>query len=73
MNTKPSVTTEDDDAVITFAEWCGLCGFSHMTGRRLIVKGGAPPIIRLSERRIGIRRSDHRKWLKARTEQPSAA
>ena len=73
MNTKPSAKTEHDDAVITFAEWCSLCGFSHMTGRRLIDKGEAPPIIRLSERRIGIRRGDHRKWLEARTEQPSAA
>jgi hypothetical protein len=63
----------DDDVVDSFRDWCIACDISEDTGRRLIANGQGPAIVRLSTRRIGIRRKDNRLWLAARTEQPAAA
>jgi hypothetical protein len=63
----------DDDVVDTFAEWCEAKRISPATGRRLLTSGQGPNFIRLSPRRIGIRRKDDRAWLKARTECGGAA
>ena len=63
----------DDDYVDPFQDWCAACGISEDTGRRLIANGEGPPIVRLSARRIGIRRKDNRAWLDARTERSQAA
>jgi predicted DNA-binding transcriptional regulator AlpA len=63
----------DDDVVDPFKVWCSERGFSESTGRRLIDSGEGPAVVRLSARRIGIRRKDNRAWLAARTEQPRAA
>jgi hypothetical protein len=53
--------------VLGFAEWCALAGISAATARRLIRRGLGPPIVRLSDRRIGIRVSDYVCWLAARS------
>lgn len=63
----------DDDVVDPFKRWCAERGFSEATGRRLVASGDGPPIVRLSARRIGVRRKDSRAWLEARTERPQAA
>jgi hypothetical protein len=52
----------DDDAVLTFREWCALNGFSPRTGRRILDAPGAPIVTRLSPRRIGITRGNNRAW-----------
>lgn len=57
----------DDDVVDPFSAWCEAKGISPATGRRLLTSGDGPSFIRLSQRRIGIRRRDDRAWLNSRT------
>jgi hypothetical protein len=73
MAFKKQTTLPDDDVVDSFKDWCIACDISEDTGRRLIANGVGPAIVRLSERRIGIRRKDNRAWLESRTERPQAA
>jgi predicted DNA-binding transcriptional regulator AlpA len=49
--------------VLKFNEWIKLAGVSRSTGLRILDSGDGPPKIRISERRFGIRLSDHLKWL----------
>jgi predicted DNA-binding transcriptional regulator AlpA len=56
-----------DDQVLSILDWCKLNSFSESTGRRLIQEGKSPPVIRLSERRLGIRAADNREWQESRT------
>jgi len=56
----------NDDAVLTFKQWVCLVGLSPRTGRRILRRGKGPPVIWLSERRMGIRVRAHRAWLAAR-------
>jgi hypothetical protein len=53
---------EDDDAVLTFKEWCGLNGVGERTGRRILASGNGPTIIRLTDKRIGVTRRNNRIW-----------
>jgi hypothetical protein len=53
---------DDDDAVMTFMEWCDLNGFSRATGIRIKNSGNGPRFIQMSPRRIGITRRDNRIW-----------
>ena len=57
---------DDDDAVLTFREWCALNGFSPRTGRRILDAPGGPVVTQLSARRIGITRGNNRKWHRTR-------
>jgi hypothetical protein len=57
---------EDDDAVLTFKEWCGLNMVSERTGRRILMSGDGPTVTKLSDKRIGVRRRDNRKWQQSR-------
>jgi hypothetical protein len=65
-----SVSTRlpDDDCVLPFLIWVrDYSGVSEATARRICVPGGSgPPLVRLSERRLGVRLGDHRAWLEAR-------
>ncbi len=63
----------DPDRVLTFAEWCKLCGFSEATGRRIIKSGKGPKVTWLSERRMGVRRRHNAEWLDQSAEQHAAA
>ena len=67
-----SSTENDPDRVMSFSEWCKLCGFSEATGRRLLAQGDGPTVTWLSERRMGIRRRHHVEWLDKRTEKAAA-
>lgn len=60
---------EDDDAVLTFKEWCFLNGHSERQGRRILTSGNGPTVTQLSDRRIGISRKHHRLWLAQRARQ----
>ena len=53
---------EDDDAVLTFKEWCALNGLSERQGRRILSSGNGPVVTDLSDRRIGITRKNNRLW-----------
>lgn len=57
---------EDPDAILTFKEWCSLCGHSERQGRIIIASGNGPPVTWLSARRMGISRRHHREWLEKR-------
>jgi hypothetical protein len=56
----------DDDAVLSFKEWCRLNGFSERQGRR-ILRGPNRPVITQLSSRIGIRRRDNRQWQEQQT------
>ena len=56
----------DDDAVLTFSEWCALSGFSVRVGRNVIKSDNGPVVTRLSDRRIGITRKNNREWQASR-------
>jgi hypothetical protein len=58
----------DDDCVLPFMVWVQkYSGLSEATCRRITQPGrGGPPLVRLSERRLGVRMGDHRAWLKLR-------
>jgi hypothetical protein len=58
----------DDDQVLTFAQWCELNSFSPRTGRRILagLYGPPPEVIRLTPHRFGIRRGANRKWQQKR-------
>jgi predicted DNA-binding transcriptional regulator AlpA len=62
-----------EDRVIAEHAAAAMMGISLPTLRRRVRAGNGPPVIRLSERRIGYRLRDLRKWLDANTEQPTAA
>ncbi|WP_147026074.1 helix-turn-helix transcriptional regulator [Methylobacterium oxalidis] len=62
MNT-PTVAAR---GVLRFSTACQECGLSVSTMRRLIRAGRGPRILQLSERRIGIRRTDLDEWLTSR-------
>jgi predicted DNA-binding transcriptional regulator AlpA len=53
---------EHPDRVWTRAQWAALNGFSLSTANRILRSGKGPPLVRLSERRVGIRESDNRRW-----------
>jgi hypothetical protein len=56
----------DEDAVLTFREWCTLNGFGERTGRRILAAPGGPIVTKLTEKRIGITRRHNREWLERR-------
>lgn len=55
------------DRVLSFRDWCQLCGFSVATGRRLLKSGRGPVVTRLSDRRQGITVRNHHRWIEARS------
>jgi hypothetical protein len=69
LELRERLLAEDDDAVLTFSEWCSLSGFSLRVGRYVIKRGDGPTITKLSDRRIGVSRKHHREWLEKRARQ----
>jgi len=58
---------DDDDAVLSFKEWCALNGHSERQGRRILQSGNnGPTVPQLSDRRIGISRRNNRDWQEKR-------
>ena len=57
---------DDDDAVLSFKEWCALNGHSERQGRRILTGGNGPTVTQLSDRRIGISRRNNRDWQEKR-------
>ena len=62
----------DDHRVLSFREWCGLCGFSEATGRRIIKAGEGPIVTQLSARRIGITIANNAAWQASRARSSAA-
>ena len=57
---------EDDDAVLTFKEWCALNSVSERQGRRILGSGSGPTVTKLTDKRVGISRRANREWQHAR-------
>jgi predicted DNA-binding transcriptional regulator AlpA len=70
----PSVDLSAGDAahrpitnrVMTFRQWCERCGFSTVTGWRIMKSGDGPKVTMMSPRRIGIREDHYVEWLDTR-------
>lgn len=60
------MSTEIQKTVLTYEEVCEVTGISLPTLNRLIRDGRGPKIIKLSERRRGIRREALEAWLSER-------
>jgi hypothetical protein len=58
---------QDDDAVLTFREWCALNGFSPRQGRRVLASGTGPVVMNLTAKRLGITRGANRAWQESRS------
>jgi hypothetical protein len=58
--------SDDDNRVMSLAAWCDLNGFSLATGRKILDSGDGPPVVQLSDRRVGIRHGDNRRWQDSR-------
>jgi predicted DNA-binding transcriptional regulator AlpA len=61
------LATNDDDKVMTLAEFLGRATISRSTWKRLNDAGDGPTITRLSARRLGVRLRDYRAWLNRRS------
>jgi hypothetical protein len=57
---------EDGDKILSFKQWCELIGVSEATGRRILASDEGPVFRWLSKNRIGVKLSDHRKWMNSR-------
>jgi predicted DNA-binding transcriptional regulator AlpA len=69
----PSIIISPDERIITQEQAAEVCDLHQATLKRLRITGEGPPVIRLSQKRIGYRIRDLRAWLDARTEQTTAA
>jgi predicted DNA-binding transcriptional regulator AlpA len=67
----PLVATEDQ--ILTLREFATTARISISTVRRRIADGTGPKIIRLSDRRVGVRLGDYRAWLDKRTKAHAAS
>jgi hypothetical protein len=67
------VSRDDDDAVLTVAEWCILNHISQRQGRRILKKPGGPIVTQLSANRTGITRRNNRIWQMSRERAPLVA
>jgi hypothetical protein len=56
----------DDQRVMTIPQWCEVCGFSLVTGRRLLKAGKGPVVTQISDRRVGITIANNRRWQASR-------
>jgi hypothetical protein len=63
----PLFANAPDHAMMSFSEWCTICGFSKDTGKR--IRGGpdSPKFVQLSKQAEGITIGEHKRWLASRT------
>ncbi|MEE8630207.1 MULTISPECIES: helix-turn-helix transcriptional regulator [Methylobacterium] len=66
-HTVPAGDVRPNACVVNFNAACEAANLSISTMRRLVKAGRGPRILRLSERRIGIRRDDLDEWINSRT------
>ncbi len=69
---KGSPMTSHDELIVTEAEAAKMLRLSPRTLQRLRYEGDGPPVIRLTDRRIGYRRADLDAWTQTRTEKGAA-
>jgi len=63
---KPSRHDPESDRVLSFKQWCELNAISVRTGRRILAGPSPPRVIQLTDRLIGIRVSDNKRWQESR-------
>lgn len=62
MSQQQRVSELDPYQVLPFKKWIELAGVSRSTGWKILHSGDGPKMIRISERRVGVRVLDHIKW-----------
>ena len=55
-------STNHDQQVLTFGEWCLLNSISPKTGRRILKAPGGPVVTQLTTKQIGITVAADREW-----------
>jgi hypothetical protein len=63
----PLFANAPDHAVMSFKEWCTICGFSTDTGKRIRSGPDGPQFLKLSKQSEGITIAEHTRWLASRT------
>jgi hypothetical protein len=51
--------------VLSIPQWCALNNYSVIAGRKKLMSGEGPPLLKLSERRYGVRVGDDIAWKEA--------
>jgi hypothetical protein len=63
----PLFANAPDHAMMSFQEWCTICGFSKDTGKRIRSGPDSPQFVKLSKQTEGITVAEHKRWLASRT------
>jgi predicted DNA-binding transcriptional regulator AlpA len=63
---RPLASEPRRNRVLTLAQWADLNSISYAHAKRLIASGQGPKLIRLSERRIGVREDHNEQWQNSR-------
>jgi hypothetical protein len=58
----------DDDMVIPFLDWVMLAGLTETTARELRAQGKGPRCVKITDKKLGVKLGEHRRWIKARME-----
>jgi predicted DNA-binding transcriptional regulator AlpA len=64
INTKP-VAALDPAQVLRVSQWIELSGLGTDYAWRLLRSGKGPRLLKLSERRLGVKVADHNTWVEA--------
>ena len=62
LRVRAHFSTNHDQQVLTFGEWCLLNSISPKTGRRISKAPGGPVVTQLTTKRIGITVAADREW-----------
>jgi predicted DNA-binding transcriptional regulator AlpA len=65
-NPRPRAPARVPDRILSLKQWAELNGLGLRTARRLVANNDGPPVVQLTNRRIGVRESDAAKWQAAR-------
>jgi hypothetical protein len=53
---------KDPNQVLTIPQWCARNTYSNVAGRKFLLSGKGPPLLKLSVRRYGVRVGDDNAW-----------
>ena len=57
----------DAEIVLPIRAWATLASIGYSTAKKLLAAGRGPKVTYLTSKRVGIRMSEHQKWLTSRT------
>jgi hypothetical protein len=62
------IDTQDAEVVLSIRAWAAVSSLGYSTAKKILAAGEGPRVTRLSAGRIGVRMSEHQRWLAERTE-----